>query len=488
MSTFASRTRRLAVLVFLALVVLGGCTRTSAGTSTVKPFPYADDAPPSQQPATVDINFYLDTSGSMKGFLNEPPVHKPGSSGNSKAVSSAYQTNHFAELLQKAPSFLQVRWLPSPQGANPTISIKYWKFGTATPTKINDIRLYAAKDQYSDKTTHIQNAIKHQPPEVGPRQVKIIITDLFQSGEDQDLVAAALNTFLTDKNSALGIVGIRNPFYGNIDDLPKGGVIPAKGVDSLPFYALITGSVADVRHTIKLIENEMCNLGPEDEYFDVVFSERLTRNLRQQIAFGPGTRSGAGINSHDSMIPGAKQDNVPQFDMIRRPEVACSEQFFLDGESVSRVPGLVPQLHVKLWTWSKDKYNWVEVPDSSKSNMFSPHGQPVLPKEGQHTVLKDPGLNIKSDSLPGGTYYLVQYELTAQYDSAAARGGEETYSAWNMDPSDAIAAVRQGKFDEVNGKLSGKTLNLYSFLRLLSYNTFSSPVTLARYYVYLYVR
>src|SRR5579864_1927080 len=146
-----------------ALAFLIGCFGFTTGCHRADP-PQAykndsDDAH-SQLTQNIDINFYVDASGSMRGFRAVPPDN---------------QVNQFTEMLDKADGILKEAW--------PNVTIHYWRFGSRAPQPIPSIREFSRRDDlFSDNETHIDLAIQHEiRPVPGQAQLKIIVTDLFQN-------------------------------------------------------------------------------------------------------------------------------------------------------------------------------------------------------------------------------------------------------------------------------------------------------------------
>ena len=82
-----------AVAALAVLIVSTACKHPPA----IKRWPaeMVDETEPSKSPA-VEVNFYLDTTGSMQGFLHQPPG----------------EANYFREVLNQAKSTLAGAWAP----------------------------------------------------------------------------------------------------------------------------------------------------------------------------------------------------------------------------------------------------------------------------------------------------------------------------------------------------------------------------------------
>ena len=292
-----------AVAALAVLIVSTACKHPPA----IKRWPaeMVDETEPSKSPA-VEVNFYLDTTGSMQGFLHQPPG----------------EANYFREVLNQAKSTLAGAWAPD------TSRFRFWGFGGPKPKPIEIIDYLDAK-AYDGKRTFIDQAIHDDPPQEGKNQlprVKIIVTDLFQDHNNMDKLAAEFSKALHDPGQAVGILAFQNPFDGSIDDLPNGKKLPRGAAHTLPFYMIFMGSVADVTHCEQAFS---ARLDPahsgSDRTIGMVFAQRTVYRLQRKLKVSPPdptdkkhAKPAPGYTQEDSKVPDAAKLGVPYLADVRR--------------------------------------------------------------------------------------------------------------------------------------------------------------------------
>jgi hypothetical protein len=471
--------------IFLYLVLLGlfpdtiiflsGCRPASS----VQPYKDGSDADILQPSGKIDIEFYIDASKSMRGFRADTD-HRLAE----RAKRKPNQANHFTDLLREVDSTLNTAW--------PTTTSHYWRFGGGEPQKIDSAKKFSGQpDLFTENTTRIDKAIQHKVKAIGGgNQLKIILTDLFQDENDVGRLATELGRlYLHSENSAVGILGVRNDFSGAVYDLP--GTVPADGVDSLPFYMLVAGPVADVYLTIQTLAPSV-GVGQlsDDKCLHAVFSRRLLARLKQQLEVGPADADRPGYVVSNSIVPGPRDPAVPQVGVYRRV-TKLKQSFHLDKQDAANMTGwphgLLPKLNSSVLMWSEKDHGWVPAPDNAVAAFqveypdrlrFQP-SMSASAKEPDGQLIGTGSLTIDARNLPKNSIYMLRYDLLSQ------KGDVSGVDAWNLENTEARQIVSNGRFDGKDGSRPGRTPNLRFFLQTISHTTFQSEIQLAHYYLYV---
>jgi hypothetical protein len=198
----------------------------------------------------IDIDVYVDGSGSMRNFL-----------------ASGTGANTFREFLVNCEFALESGVSQGGWDQDKRI-VRFWKFGPkGGPQLLNPNGKAGAlhllvndPNQFNADNTSIEEAIEANPPHqrLDAAKLMIVITDLYQSDGKLERPGLALaRRFLASEKGAVAVYGVRNPYQGNVTDLPgqeEAKIRLPNAATSMPFYILIGGSnAADVRHAQDLL-------------------------------------------------------------------------------------------------------------------------------------------------------------------------------------------------------------------------------------------
>ncbi len=437
----------LALCVSAAFLVSTGCRGCHRPERVALPDP--DDFQKNQvsKSSSIEINFYLDTTQSMRGYLGQPEGRK----------------NYFNEILDKATGILKEGWTDA--------RVHFWGFGKEKPEPI-DLRSFLGKPgAFTGTNTYIEKAIQHEPPV--PQQtpqaplprLKIILTDLFQEGNDLDHLAVFLSDYLRDASRAVGIIGLRNPFDGDIADLPGNQSLPKGAADTLPFYVMVAGPVADVNLALAELTRRL-DLGglPKDQKFALVFAQRQVTKLTQPLDLHPARLEKPGYTLEDNRVPGSAELGIPYLAGVKGDLRLRAANF--PSPALSRIGSHIrvgSQPDKKAFVWSNNAWTAAPQPASALS---------VDSAKG--------AVSVDHSKLMKGSIYLFEI------DFAAEPGDFSDLSPWYLELNDVPRIIRNRAFDQhQGGSRPGKTPNLRHFLQTISSKMFQSPIPLARYYFYV---
>lgn len=443
------------------LLSLAGCT-----PAAVPPLPAPrDDAP--QLSNALDINVYLDGSGSIKHFLQSAP-------GGSDPV----QTNYFKDLLDKAESSLTN---PPGNGHWRDVHLNFYRFGSGrapTPLARNgglqqmsvDPSLFTEGNTLIE--TPIQTASATSRNDTGePRpELKIIITDLYQSNGQLEKPADALaDKYLRGDSDAVGVLAVRNRFTGPVEDLPgtpRGKTLP-DAADTMPFYVIAAGPAADVHHALEVLEK--------------------------------GTGLDAALN----------KGLATTFFFTRAPRAITHPDYrFTDGTR-SLMSGNYKGQHIPLvqLTSGKLKLNWSDPFDAQnravplgeeslefKVSVASPGGVETEDPAAAESAQPCPGTllcaTIDRAKLGKGKTYVFRIDRVALQPADTLQPDSSALHAWNIEipQAEQISASPNPQFPAVQGLRDlhpGMTPDLSKFLKALQGAMFHDKVRLTSYYLYV---
>jgi hypothetical protein len=362
----------------------------------------------------------------------------------------------------------------------PDVTVRYWRFGKGDPQLIPNIRNFyvqridpnAKHDpmwDFSEKETHIDAAIESNVPSKGLRdELKIIVTDLFQTQNDLGKLATELNTgYLKQPDTAISVLCIRNSFFGKIYDLPnENDILPEGAADSLPFYILICGKLPDVQHATELLKKRL-KLSTES-ILSIIYSSHPIPESTQPLRI----KESGDYTVYTNLVKGAEEERIPQVAISKGKlvEIPLTEEF--PGETVRSVVNtafkLQKSLNVTAQKWGKSDYENFKPDDPDKPAFQVDSSQRKIIVDGSQ--------------LEKRTVYLVSMDLQA------APGDLSEVNSWGLRRGDFKSIMDQKKFDETKeGHRPGKTPNLDYFLQTLTDRVFQNPVPLARYYLYVKV-
>jgi hypothetical protein len=309
-------------LIFLILLGIGGLILFGPHRrpKSLEPLPTTG-----QLSQSVVIDVYVDTSGSMKHFQTNDG-----------------RPNTFRELLQNLEFALksgasQGGWDPDHR------QVRFWKFGPkegpirldkGKPGDEGSLRALAEDpSQFNAPDTPIESAVNAEPEASGTPRLHILITDLYQSDGKLERPAMALvRQFLSGEHGAVAVYGVRNPYQGNVGDIPGQGQTPLpNAATSMPFYVIVSGdNAADVRHTQELLTAgeygaPLRRANSEGRLFAAFFSKETGEYSRQMVLYDVHvSKSRKGLPRHFSAIPnpapkpGQERMSQPEREMERK--------------------------------------------------------------------------------------------------------------------------------------------------------------------------
>lgn len=456
-----------ALLLGLVLLCLDGCKgcNTPASPKIVAP---KDDVPgPSD---ALYINVYVDGSGSMKHFLQQP---------SPKEGPTPVQTNYFKKLLDKCETSL--RNAPGTGGWK-DVRLNFWKFGSGKePSKLDAgglQRMSTDLSAFSEGNTLIETPVESPGQDVAIGvtplpEVKIIITDLYQSNGQLEKPADALaDKYLRNDKDAVGILAVRNPFTGPVEDLPgtpRNKTLP-NAADSMPFYVIVAGPAADVRHVLESLLDRA----------------ELKDALQQKLA--------------------------AEFLFTRAPRASQMQGVKFEGEDFSKVSLDYQGQHAPLVQVGSGKLtmNWQDAKENESPGVKLAAGETLefaaLQAGLNGSLAADPDAQAAVAMCGGGgtllcatfdraklakgkTYvFRINRVLTGPADTLEPASSE--LKNWNIEISDAerISANPEPRFPAVPGLQDarpGMTPDLSKFLKALQGQMFHDKVHVTSYYLYL---
>lgn len=156
-----------------------------------------------------------------------------------------------------------------------TGEINFYSFGEKiTPLAGKDYRLFNSPEPYTEIITAVQNVIDS----ADSKNLSIIITDLFESDADWSGIVQKIRDKYFANHLAVGVIGVKNSFYGDIFDVGlnaakfryDSNILPEK---FRPFYLLIMGNEAAVENFMQKFKARQI-LPNDTEY--LLLSENLT--------------------------------------------------------------------------------------------------------------------------------------------------------------------------------------------------------------------
>ncbi len=243
---------------------------------------FAYPVPAAARPSpAVDINVYVDVSGSMRNFFTNDG-----------------RPNTFQQFLTNCELALTTG--QSREGwERRTFAV--WKFGSRGGAKhvANDGGLRAlanSPEQFDEPGSPIEAAINDdaaRKASPGARKLLILVTDLYQSDGRLELPAKALiRNYLKNEKGAVAMYGVRNPYQGPVEDVPsQNGTILSNAATSMPFYIIIAGeSAADVRHAQELLTGgntgeALRKAAQEDRLLAAYFAKEPGKDARDRVIY-----------------------------------------------------------------------------------------------------------------------------------------------------------------------------------------------------------
>jgi hypothetical protein len=392
---------------------------------------------------TLKVHVFLDGTTSMKGFI------VPG-------VTSRYQ-----QVLPLLESTVERGWSGS--------QISFYRFGTVIEELPDRKYLEAQHEKFYEQNeirarTLIQNVIDFTSQENSDNSLTAIVTDLFQTDVDVNLISRKIKENFITKNLSVGIVGIKSQFNGKVYDVgPNNYAFDYKTDNSnptsfRPFYILVLGKHADVSNYFEAIFKGGLEPGPETHA--LILSPYLSENVATfEDSFITETQKIQEINN--LLPPDADARHVRQF---RIPDSSVQQSSFKANLGYKPLPYVMSVASPEL----DSEVTAFQCGASAEAN-------------GSHTLNEADGIK-RAFTVKGAYLNETAIDYTAEIIPAALQGRgiycfkntlrPKTYkmpdwvSAWDMD-SGLVEAWRSSPRD-FNG---ATTFNLKALLVNLWENT-----------------
>ena len=527
----------------VVFIVLGLVAGGLLGWRIFKPVPPMPDMPvPTTEnwdlSKTIDINVYVDGSGSIRHFLQGTAL-------------GSQQKNYLAGLLDQGDTILQNA--PGSGGwQHPTV--RFWKFGADVqplPPVYGLQELSRSPAQFNAPSTRIETAVNHVAHPADDRQplgkknaeLKIIVTDLYQSGGVIAFPANALaekylnnqiDPYLNNDAGAVGVLMIRSVFDGGVEDLPG---MPANGLlkdaaYTMPFYVIFAGAAPDVRHGMETIlrglnlENELRKYQNDSRKKNVVelfftrkpapqpqtppelegVGARLRGNYPGSIvpvvSLAKGVLQAQWAEAAGDLVPGGIRLGVSRItpSVLRIDPSApskTSSQSKQPKEDIGKANQTKPEEPAPLYAVSDPSAALAVLPcgASSSSPMTLPSQSAEISTEASASTTSSsssatpPCERIERSALTKGAWYRFQFDEAAESPAPVFTSGNWLMQDWNIEVPDAqrISRMPVPRFpdDPVLGERAGKTPRLAEFLRALQGQMFHDRVKMASYYLYI---
>ena len=441
----------------------------------------------------VDIDVYVDGSGSIKNFLT------------AEGVGENYLREFLANLeLTLDAASAESGWRDKP--------VRIWKFGSPKGPELmprkGDLRDKALNpgDFFTAPKTPIDTAINHAPPlGEGHAELKIVVTDLYQSdGKPEEIAEKHAKELLVGGKGAIAVYAVRNPYAGPVDDLPGAAGALKPGTTSMPFYILVAGdNAADVRHLQQVLltgsTKDALTHAAKDHLFSAYFSRDPGDFAREPAKLSDKTSADGETDSEkpsgSAELEASSPDGIARVD-LRRGQVRVTwpapQATGLNEQAVTQ--------NLKLRTTA-----WLLAQGKKAS------AAPPRPKEDEAALRRisqcrkdQPGLCIvlNRKGLEKGRTYLLQLDLVA----GESDGKNPIFyvdsplmQRWNLSAAEiGHIAASSGEFPLnpalKGGEHPGKTPNLSQLLNAMQNYEFQNtgdaaePVRAATYYLYVKVR
>ena len=222
-----------AIFLFLLTTVVAGCALgdDEASVAELPPIPNVEIVEDKNEPVVMDV--YWDATCSMQGYTTIP------------------QNNIYLGLPDNLEDI----------GTN-LGEVHFFRFGeNITPMEGRQHRKFMESGFYNEVITSANKVIENSDP----NHLSIILTDLFETDADWSNLAKQIKEKYFLKYQSVAVIGIKNPFKGDIFDVGyenSGKIFYDSGLDTAkfrPFYMLVMGSDKDVRSFITKCKERMGN-------------------------------------------------------------------------------------------------------------------------------------------------------------------------------------------------------------------------------------
>lgn len=442
---------------------------------------------------SIDIDFYIDGSGSMRNFLP----------ADAKIRRSGY---YLLDFLTACEGTLRE---PPARGGWGDPRVRFWKFGgsVAPLPDQGDLSLLARHPEgykdgkktlpgFVEERTSIQVPIDHNASPPGRSGLKMIVTDLYQSNGAIEQPAIELAERYLKDSGAVAIYGVRNRYSGPVEDLPglHGASLP-DAADSMPFYIIIAGDrAADVYHAEEVLMTGSTGTALKQAFADkraffMYFSKDpgWRSHAQPQVNWRVGNgkeKSGAGElreHYHGSLaLLSLREGKVGLTFSRQQPEAPA------DYEPTPVAKGVIVRA-------------LAEAAGPKGQKQSAEHSENESAEKAAKAQLCEAGLSvcvtIDRSRLHRGGEYLFHFEALAEAPSDTLDPDGPTIRNWSID-SGHVAEMAAGdrKFPPLPGlseQHPGRTPNLSQFLKALQgrmfliHNVVADPVRVATYDLYV---
>lgn len=408
----------------------------------------------------VTVDFYLDASNSMAGFITPTQTAKQ---------------NYFRNTLEHVDSILQSAWRD--------VEVAHWRFDRVVAPIAGGLRPYL-KDpvgSFRGLQSRIDLAADHGGKEVKQRaKLKIILTDLFQTNDSIGALATVLNKkYMTDDANAVMLLGVRNVFSGPVE-VPQ--VIEAKGLDSLPFYLVVAGPVADVQRAVDALKRGIPNTGGfVDGSIELQFIRRMVPVLSRPLDVRvPDPREVRGnFQKAPMFVDGARERGIPELYLSAGEGVSTIDLVVPGGgPKPVALPGKDVTDHLGLLLNRPGAFEY------ETAVTFWAGDKPMINEQAAREAFEFDAsrgrLLVHSGRLRQETIYLFQLDLVAREPDLNA---VSELDAWSLDDPLPIVEKKEFPATPKGDARPGKTLGLRRFLSVLSSRLFQQEIPLARYHL-----
>ena len=409
---------------------------------------------------SINVNLFLDASGSMKGFLAGGP------------------DNRYLPVVEQLAGIATT-------GGWKTSQVKWWKFG-AHVTEIPAKDRVEVRDPkfYSESTTQIDEVFRAS----NIKDLTVVVTDLFQSRADVDLLSSRLNErYLAGMRltgtagpapitPAVAVLGIETRFNGKVFELGEedGRERSIDHNGTLPYYILVFGPLADVQRFLARIDSRFSDLLPHTRR--VLFTERPVETLATQVDHGSMQE---GFSFESNLMPGSSGDK----------RVVQLQVPSLSGKKAENSDVIEPLLdcnlvHSGLNFDEKSLRAEVKGERPGANGSFEPDTRLAQALDVQSIKLEGNRLKLRlkllRDQLRTGRTYRFEVRV---FPTENAFQVPQSVLAWSLASNEVDQLVARQGFTP---KGVGRTLNLAVFLQNLRDATFNGkqlPVGIVYFYV-----
>ena len=388
------------LLLMVCSFLLAGCGDDDTAVKITMPPQVASEDAGADTPTAVDV--YWDATYSMAGYATLP------------------EGNFYRTLPDELGD------LGSSMG-----SVTFYRFGAEIKELPGrEYRQFSNPGYYTEVITAFHNVID----KADASHLSIVVTDLFESGADWSNVTQKLKEKYFGQHLSVAIIGVKNPFKGDIFDV---GIDAAKyAYDSgtaperyRPFYLFIMGPDKKVTDFVSRFRERQQGVQNETQY--LVFSEQLAAQL---LDFSRLELSASQNIFRDDKLH-VQDQRIREFGIDSSDDVTSLETTFPYQPALGAMPVDLSKLNVKaeVLTLEGDEWQPVEKRDSDLTAK-------IVPGEAENTYSVQVSFT-PSKSLEDGKVNFVH--VMAAPDAQSYRM-PDWVTKWNMANADVNAAAFDG--------------------------------------------